>query len=90
MDIKPENIYLHSSGTFKIGDFGLAIVATSHATWQEGDGRYVAPELLKRASRPSAAADVYSLAASLLQCALGMPLGRVVHFSVQLLPSTWP
>ena len=72
MDIKAENIYLHSSATFKIGDFGLAIVASNTSSrWQEGDGRYVAPELLSRASRPSAAADVYSLAASLLQCALG-------------------
>jgi membrane-associated tyrosine- and threonine-specific cdc2-inhibitory kinase len=73
LDIKPENIYLHASGTFKLGDFGLAIVAAANSNWEEGDGRYVAPELLRRAGRPTTAADVYSLAASLLQCALGAP-----------------
>jgi serine/threonine protein kinase len=82
LDIKPENIYLHASAVFKIGDFGLAIVATGNAHWEDGDGRYLAPELLQRASRPTAAADVYSLAASLLHCALG------VHQSWQL-PLEW-
>jgi serine/threonine protein kinase len=73
MDIKPENIYLHSSGVFKVGDFGLAIRMASGGFWEEGDGRYVAPELLSRAVPPSAAADVYSLGASIVQCATGAP-----------------
>lgn len=74
MDIKPENMFLDSSGTFKLGDFGLAISLCSESSWEEGDGRYVAPELLRRSQPPSGAADVYSLGAAMLHCAIGRDL----------------
>ncbi|KDD73110.1 protein kinase, partial [Helicosporidium sp. ATCC 50920] len=48
LDIKPENIYrggVAGDSRWRIGDFGLA-VANECADWEEGDGNYVAPELL--------------------------------------------
>ena len=40
--------------------------------WEEGDGQYVAPELLHD-SKPTAAADIYSLGVSMYECATGEP-----------------
>lgn len=71
MDIKPENMFLDSCGTFKLGDFGLAINLCNQSGWEEGDGRYAAPELLRRSQAPSGTADVYSLGAAMLHCAIG-------------------
>ncbi len=44
-----------------------------HATqdWEEGDGKYVAPELLNGHVEPTPAADIYSLGATLYECATG-------------------
>jgi serine/threonine protein kinase len=39
--------------------------------WEEGDGDYVAPELLRSKGAPSPAADIYSLGATLYECATG-------------------
>ena len=38
--------------------------------WEEGDGEYVAPELL-RGCGPSPAADIYSLGATVYECLTG-------------------
>jgi serine/threonine protein kinase len=72
MDIKPENLYVHGSGSLKIGDLGIAVALAAPTGWQDGDGRYLAPEVLARSGGPSPAADVFSLGVSLLQCATGM------------------
>lgn len=72
MDIKPENIFLKASGLFKVGDFGIAVRLPVSGGWEEGDGRYVAPELLRRSHAPTAAADVYSLGATILHSATGV------------------
>ena len=42
--------------------------------WEEGDGKYVAPELLNGRIEPTPAADVYSLGATLYECATGETL----------------
>ena len=44
MDVKPDNIYTTSGGTYKLGDFGLATCrgSSGHAQLQEGDSRSVA------------------------------------------------
>lgn len=38
--------------------------------WEEGDGDYLAPELLQESS-PTPAADIFSLGATLYECATG-------------------
>ncbi|CAG9460695.1 unnamed protein product [Pedinophyceae sp. YPF-701] len=74
LDLKPDNILI-SDGVFKLGDFGLA-VSRDAANWEEGDGDYVAPELLSTATVPAPAADMYSLGCSLYECATGTRLPR--------------
>ena len=40
LDVKPDNIYNSSDGTYKLGDFGLATVRSGQWRVQEGDARY--------------------------------------------------
>lgn len=80
LDIKPENIYRNldgdgTPGPWRIGDFGLA-VARESKDWEEGDGDYVAPELLRTGIEPTPAADIFSLGATLYECATGQKLAR--------------
>ncbi len=64
MDVKPDNIYTTSGGTYKLGDFGLATCrgSSGHAQLQEGDSRLVA--LLDCSIHPT-----------LLACCLGRGFG---------------
>lgn len=71
LDIKPENIYLDEAGVYHIGDFGLA-VSTEGADWDDGDGRYLAPELLNDATVPTTEADVYSFGCVLFEACTGL------------------
>ncbi|KAK2147709.1 hypothetical protein LSH36_540g01066 [Paralvinella palmiformis] len=77
MDIKPENIFI-SNDICKLGDFGLVIdvsaecADTSEA--QEGDPRYLAPELLQ--GRFAKSADIFSLGITLLELASDLNLPR--------------
>eukprot|EP01018_Ginkgo_biloba_P022475 Gb_12248 [translate_table: standard] len=69
LDIKPDNILIDSQGLLKIGDFSLA-VTQSQWDWEEGDGGYVAPELL-REQEPGPEADMYSFGAMAYEWATG-------------------
>jgi membrane-associated tyrosine/threonine-specific cdc2-inhibitory kinase len=83
LDVKPDNVFLTRDGTYKIGDFGVAHVAGSGWEVQDGDGDYVAPEILnqnfsneakRRAGSSTSllgAADVFSLGATLYEAAAG-------------------
>ena len=63
-DIKPQNIYVMSDGTIKLGDFGIAQVdgsADSLTKTSEivGSVHYLAPEI-SRGSQASVQSDIYS------------------------------
>lgn len=71
-DIKPSNIFFVTNARFgamcKIGDFGLAGSIGSSGDGQEGDTRYLAPELLASATRRPTS-DIFSLGLTLYEIA---------------------
>ncbi|XP_007424063.1 membrane-associated tyrosine- and threonine-specific cdc2-inhibitory kinase [Python bivittatus] len=74
MDVKPANIFLSSTNVCKLGDFGLMLELDSGDLndAQEGDPRYMAPELLR--GEYTKAADVFSLGITILEIACNMEL----------------
>ncbi|KAI3365296.1 hypothetical protein L3Q82_010379, partial [Scortum barcoo] len=85
LDLKPANVLMTASGRLKLGDFGLLLELKQGTTEpvegkvkedvQEGDPRYMAPELLCGEYGP--AADVFSLGVSILElaCNIEVPNG---------------
>ncbi|XP_029977421.1 membrane-associated tyrosine- and threonine-specific cdc2-inhibitory kinase [Sphaeramia orbicularis] len=85
LDLKPANVLITASGRLKLGDFGLLLEFKQNSTdpaegkvkedVQEGDPRYMAPELLRGEYGP--AADVFSLGVSILElaCNIEVPNG---------------
>ncbi|XP_067433142.1 membrane-associated tyrosine- and threonine-specific cdc2-inhibitory kinase-like isoform X1 [Thunnus thynnus] len=85
LDLKPANVLITDSGCLKLGDFGLLLELKQNSTdpvegkvkedIQEGDPRYMAPELLRGEYGP--AADVFSLGVSILElaCNIEVPNG---------------
>lgn len=76
-DIKPSNIFLVTNARFgamcKIGDFGLAGGIGSSGDGQEGDTRYMPPELLASATRHTSS-DIFSLGLTLYEIATDRPI----------------
>ncbi|XP_028990662.1 membrane-associated tyrosine- and threonine-specific cdc2-inhibitory kinase [Betta splendens] len=85
LDLKPANVLITDSGCLKLGDFGLLLELKQKGTEQvegkgkddaqEGDPRYMAPELLRGEYGP--AADVFSLGVTILElaCNIEVPNG---------------
>ena len=73
-DVKPENVLLSRFGEPKLADFGLARFQGEHASpvGLIGTAPYMAPEFLAGAG-PTAAADIYGLAATLYTLLAGQP-----------------
>lgn len=88
LDVKPANILIGAGATFKVGDLGLAML---RGQWEpeEGDGAYVAPELLADESNASPACDVYSFGASLYECLTRERLPRTGVDGPVPLPPGW-
>ncbi|XP_032823881.2 membrane-associated tyrosine- and threonine-specific cdc2-inhibitory kinase [Petromyzon marinus] len=80
LDVKPANVFLSTTPPprrYKLGDFGLVVDLQrgDHAEAQEGDPRYLAPELLQ--GHFSKVADIFSAGMTLLEvaCNLQLPTG---------------
>ena len=61
-DVKPENIFISETGSFKLGDFGIArtVEKTTSGLSKKGTYTYMAPEVYK--GEPyGATVDIYSL-----------------------------
>ena len=71
-DIKPANIFFVPHGRYgamcKIGDFGMAGETGSSEDGQEGDQKYMAPELLS-SDKKHPSADIFSLGLTLYELA---------------------
>ena len=61
-DIKPANIFLSETGDFKLGDFGVARIASAStgASTRAGTVNYMAPEVF-RSEKYTSNVDLYSL-----------------------------
>ena len=77
MDIKPENIFISHDDICKLGDFGLILDVSKGSDLseaQEGDPKYMAPELLDgKFGKP---ADICSLGLTTLELAGDLDLPR--------------
>ncbi|GFU29466.1 membrane-associated tyrosine- and threonine-specific cdc2-inhibitory kinase [Nephila pilipes] len=74
LDIKPDNIFISKSNICKLGDFGLVLDLSKPDTSDanEGDPRYLAPELMD--GKFTKAADVFSLGITILELASDLDL----------------
>lgn len=67
LDVKPANVMVALDGTLKLGDFGQAVLQDQYELGEEGDSRYLAPEMLVGDTQPRASADMFSLGIMLLE-----------------------
>jgi serine/threonine protein kinase len=78
MDIKPDNIFISYDGICKLGDFGLVVdlKKSDLKEVQEGDPKYLAPEVLNNNNNITFAADIFSLGMTILELATDLDLPR--------------
>jgi eukaryotic-like serine/threonine-protein kinase len=75
-DLKPSNVFITTSGTVKIGDFGIARIASDPALTRTGEmfgsAPYVAPEQV-RGDAVDDRADLYALGCVMFEMLSGRP-----------------
>ena len=73
-DIKPQNVYISSDSTIKLGDFGIATFQNnSRVTRSEvvvGSVHYLAPEI-SQGNKPNVASDIYALGITFFELLTG-------------------
>jgi len=75
LDIKPENLLLSFSGTYKLADLGMARLLKGDAHFPEGEKRYLAKELIGSDSIEDVTkADIFSFGALLYEIIEGVSL----------------
>jgi serine/threonine protein kinase len=73
--MKPGNILITEGSSLKIGDLGSAVdYKNFRGDIEEGDSRYMAPELLNEPKNIGPAADVFSLGATIYEMATGVEM----------------
>uniref|UniRef100_A0ACD5TCC3 Uncharacterized protein n=1 Tax=Avena sativa TaxID=4498 RepID=A0ACD5TCC3_AVESA len=73
LDVKPDNIYV-KNGVYKLGDFGCATLIDRSLAIEEGDSRYMPPEMLNDKYEHLDKVDIFSLGAAVYELIRGTPL----------------
>ncbi|XP_068637915.1 wee1-like protein kinase [Aristolochia californica] len=73
LDVKPDNIYM-KNGVFKLGDFGFATLLDRTLPVEEGDARYMPPEILNENFEHLDKVDIFSLGVAVYELLKGSPL----------------
>ncbi|XP_006646849.1 wee1-like protein kinase [Oryza brachyantha] len=73
LDVKPDNIYVRN-GVYKLGDFGCATLIDRSLAIEDGDSRYMPPEMLNDRYEHLDKVDIFSLGAATYELIRGTPL----------------
>jgi len=73
LDVKPDNIYFRN-GIYKLGDFGCATLINRSLAIEDGDSRYMPPEMLNDKYEHLDKVDIFSLGAAVYELIRGTPL----------------
>lgn len=72
-DLNPKNVLVRADDTLKITDFGLACAVDEPEPRVGGTIGYMAPESLRKGTRPSFGVDLYAVGLITYQALLGLP-----------------
>ncbi|KAK3155957.1 hypothetical protein QOZ80_2AG0100940 [Eleusine coracana subsp. coracana] len=73
LDVKPDNIYV-KNGVYKLGDFGCATLIDRSLAIEDGDSRYMPPEMLNDKYENLDKVDIFCLGAAIYELIRGTPL----------------
>uniref|UniRef100_A0A0E0CF52 Protein kinase domain-containing protein n=1 Tax=Oryza meridionalis TaxID=40149 RepID=A0A0E0CF52_9ORYZ len=73
LDVKPDNIYVRN-GVYKLGDFGCATLIDRSLAIEDGDSRYMPPEMLNDKYEHLDRVDIFSLGAAIYELIRGTQL----------------